>query len=65
VSEIELRAEIDHHDRVRAAMDAMRNPTVTLIDKFQVDFVEGKRNRYADDAGPDHNMGFTIGAAWR
>jgi len=60
VSEIELRAEIDHHDRVRAAMETMRNTTVTLTDKFQVDFIEGKQNRYADDAGPDHNMGFAM-----
>jgi DNA helicase IV len=60
VSEIELRAETDHHDRVRAAMETMRTTTVTLTDKFQVDFIEGKQNRYADDAGPDHNMGFAM-----
>jgi DNA helicase IV len=60
VSEIELCAEIDHHARVRAAMATMRNTTVTLIDKFQTDFIEGKKNRYADDAGPDHNMGFAM-----
>jgi DNA helicase IV len=60
VPEIELRAEIDHHDRVRAAMETMRTTTVTLTDKFQVDFIEGTQNRYADDAGPDHNMGFAM-----
>ena len=60
MSEIELRAEIDHHGRVRAAMVTMRNTTVTLVDRFQTDFIEGKQNRYADDAGPDHNMGFAM-----
>jgi DNA helicase IV len=60
VSETELHAETDHHDRVRAAMETMRTMTVTLTDKFQVDFIEGKQNRYADDAGPDHNMGFAM-----
>ncbi|GAB2731490.1 HelD family protein [Nocardioides pakistanensis] len=60
MSEIELRAEIDHHDRARTAMETMRNTTVTLTDKFQVDFIEAKQNRYADDAGPDHNMGFAM-----
>ena len=60
MSEIELRAEIDHHDRARAAMETMRTTTVTLTDKFQLDFIEGKQNRYADDAGPDHNMGFAM-----
>jgi DNA helicase IV len=60
VSEIELRAEIDHHDRVRAAMETMRNTTVGLMGAFQRDFIEGKQNRYADDAGPDHNMGFAM-----
>ena len=60
MSEIELRAEIDHHKRVRAAMESMRNTTVTLVDRFQTDFIEGKQNRYADDAGPDHNMGFAM-----
>jgi DNA helicase IV len=60
VSEIELRAETDHHDRVRAAMATMRNTTVDLMGAFQRDFIEGKQNRYADDAGPDHNMGFAM-----
>jgi DNA helicase IV len=60
VSEIELRAEIDHHDRVRAAMATMRNTTVDLMGAFHRDFIEGKQNRYADDAGPDHNMGFAM-----
>jgi hypothetical protein len=60
MSGIELRAESDHHDRVRVAMETMRATTVTLIDKFQVDFIEGKQNQYVDDAGPDHNMGLAM-----
>ncbi|MFZ5847289.1 MAG: HelD family protein [Actinomycetota bacterium] len=57
---MELRAEIEHHDRVREAMAAMRHTTVGLLGAFERDFVEGKQNRYADDAGPDHNMGFAM-----
>ncbi|WP_460866051.1 HelD family protein [Nocardioides pakistanensis] len=45
---------------MRRAMGSMRETTVVLRDKYQLDFVEGKQNRYADDAGPDHNMGFAM-----
>lgn len=57
MSELELRAEIDHHDRVREVVAAMRGSTVARMDRFQADFIESKQNRYADDAGPDHNLG--------
>ncbi|WP_345043894.1 AAA family ATPase [Georgenia daeguensis] len=53
----ELRAEVDHHDRVRAAMGAMRRTTIDLVAGFRSDFIEGKANRFAHDGGPDHNLG--------
>jgi DNA helicase IV len=60
VPEIELRAETDHHNRVHEAMRTMRRTTAGLMGAFERDFIEGKQNRYADDAGPDHNMGFAM-----
>jgi DNA helicase IV len=60
LSEIELRAELDHHDRVRAAMAAMRRTTVELLGRYESDFVESRRNRRPGDARPDHNMGFAM-----
>jgi DNA helicase IV len=62
VSEIELRAELEHHDRVRSAMATMRNTTVQLLGRYESDFVESRRNRRPGDARPDHNMGFAM--AW-
>ncbi|PSL06824.1 Rep family ATP-dependent DNA helicase [Haloactinopolyspora alba] len=57
MSEAELRAEIDHHDRVRDVVATMRESTVARLEKFEADFVESKQNRFAHDGGPDHNMG--------
>ncbi|NEE04199.1 HelD family protein [Phytoactinopolyspora halotolerans] len=56
MSELDLQAEIDHHHRVREVMAAMRQSTVDRMEKFEADFIESKRNRFADDAGPDHNL---------
>ncbi|QUC01953.1 AAA family ATPase (plasmid) [Cellulosimicrobium cellulans] len=55
-----LRSEARHHDRARAAIDAMRSATLDAVDTFQADYLEGKKNRYADDAGPDHSLAFSI-----
>jgi hypothetical protein len=41
-------------------MESMRRTTVGLMGAFGRDFIEGKQNRYADDAGSDHNMGFAM-----
>jgi hypothetical protein len=57
VSEAELRAESDFHDRIRAAIAAMRRSAVDLVADFHADFLEGKQNRFAHDGGPDHNLG--------
>jgi DNA helicase IV len=60
VSEVELRAEVDYDARVRAAIAAMRRATMDAVDAFEADFLEGKKNRFADDAGPDHSLGFAM-----
>ncbi|WP_211659238.1 HelD family protein [Phytoactinopolyspora halophila] len=60
MSEPELRAEIDHHDRVRDAVAAMRQSTIARLDKFEADFIESTRNLYAEDVGPDHNLGHAM-----
>jgi hypothetical protein len=57
VSEAELRAESNYHDRIRAAIAAMRRSAVDLVTDFHADFLEGKQNRFAHDGGPDHNLG--------
>ncbi|WP_236825299.1 MULTISPECIES: 3'-5' exonuclease [unclassified Blastococcus] len=57
MSEAELRAESTYHDRIRAAIAAMRRSAVDLVDDFHADFLEGKQNRFAHDGGPDHNLG--------
>ena len=60
MSEIELRAELAHHDRVRTAMQAMRRTTADLMSSFADDFAESRRNRRPGDARPDHNLGFAM-----
>lgn len=56
----ELRAELDHHDRVRAAILAMRRTTRDVIDEFAEDYAEGRRNRRPGDARPDHHHAFAM-----
>jgi DNA helicase IV len=60
VSEAELRAEIAHHERARAAMAAMRQATADLIEGFEAEFIEGKQNRFEGDKGPDKHLGFSM-----
>lgn len=58
--EARLRGEIAYHARVRAAIAAMRRSAVDVVDDFHADFEEGKKNRFADDAGPDHHLGVAM-----
>jgi DNA helicase IV len=55
-----LRDEIAYHDRVRAAIATMRRSAIEAVDEFHADFEEGKQNRFADDAGPDHHLGVAM-----
>ncbi|MCA1780853.1 MAG: AAA family ATPase [Intrasporangiaceae bacterium] len=38
----------------------MRSDTKSVVEGFRLDFEEGKRNRFADDAGPDHSLGVSM-----
>lgn len=60
MSESELRAGLDHHDRVRAAMAAMHRTTADLTTKARGDYMESRRNRRPGDAKPDQNMGHAM-----
>ena len=62
MTQAELCAETEHHDRARAAMATMRRATAGVMGAYEADFVEGRRNRFADDAGPDHAMGHAMAA---
>jgi DNA helicase IV len=56
----DLGEERAYHDRVHAAIAAMRRSAVEVVDEFHADFEEGKKNRFADDAGPDHHLGIAM-----
>ena len=60
MSDRDLSTEAHFHHRARAAMATMRSTTAGLMDTFEDGVVEARKNRFADDAGPDHHLGFAM-----
>jgi DNA helicase IV len=60
-AEADLHAEIRHHDRVRAAMNAMRGRTADTYDRHAAEFAEGNSGGKGDgDVGPDKELAFLM-----
>ncbi|PRY61190.1 HelD family protein [Glycomyces artemisiae] len=60
MSETELQAEIDHHERARAAMAAMRELTEGIHNIYSGDFDESTRNLGLGDVRSDHLFGWAM-----
>jgi DNA helicase IV len=55
-----LADEVAYTERVRAALGEMRRSAAEVVADFHADFEEGKKNRFADDAGRDHHLGVAM-----
>ncbi|GAB3224929.1 ATPase AAA [Glycomyces halotolerans] len=57
----ELRAEIDHHERARAAMDDMRRATAGTYERHETEFNIGNSGGKGDgDKGPDKELAYAM-----
>ncbi|WP_162181692.1 HelD family protein, partial [Glycomyces tenuis] len=61
MSEAELRAEIDHHERARAHMAEMHRATADTYDRHEAEFNEGgSGGKGFGDVGPDKELAYLM-----
>ncbi|MCH7232961.1 AAA family ATPase [Glycomyces sp. L485] len=60
MSEAELTAEIDYHERARAHMAEMLRTTADTYDRHEAEFNEGNRGGGGGDVGPDKELAFAM-----